>query len=445
MNLIDESFEEKIKKDNSKKISTIILIFMIILVISIVAIFIAIIYIQDNVLKLYINGNQNEKVKEMMVVEEDGTIYFPIKEIATYFGYESFDGEYTDKSENTSKCYVQSENEIANFALNSDKIYKLAISNNKTNYDYFYASKPVKAINGKLYATVDAIEDAFNIAFTNDTNNKKIYIYTMPYLIETYSARILDYGYEEISNNFTNQKTIFDSMLIVTRNQGKTYAVIDVSGNVIIEPKYDYIEFLPNSGNFLVQSNGKVGIISSKRETMVQILYDSLELIDKDLDLYIARKDNKYGIIDSKGNTKIYIEYDQIGIDNTAYESNDIKNRYLLDNEMIPVKKGNLWGTFDKNGKQILDFEYESFGYIASNNRDAINLLLIPEYDVMVARKDGKYTLISKSGKEICYPVLDAVYIKISAGNKHYYMDYEGETGANVIDFLETPEAKNNM
>ena len=444
MNLIDESFEGK-KTDNSKKTATIILIFIAILVSAIIATFVAIVYIQDNVLKLYINGSQNEKVKEMMVVEEDGTIYFPIKDIASYLGYESFDGEYTDKSESTSKCYIQSENEIANFALNSDKVYKLTISNNKTNYDYFYAPKPVKAINGKLYATVDTIEEAFNIAFTNDPENKRIYIYTMPYLIESYASRILDYGYEEISNVFTNQKTIFDNMLVVSRNQGKTYAVIDVNGNVIIEPKYDYIEFLPNSGNFLVQSNNKVGIISSKRETMIQILYDSLELIDKDLDLYIARRDDKYGVIDSKGNTKIYIEYDQIGIDNTRFETNDIKNKYLLDNGMIPVKKGNLWGTFDKDGNQILNFEYDSFGYIASSNRDAINLLLIPEYNVMVASKDKKYTLISPSGKEICYPVLDDVYMAINSGNKYYYMNYEGNTAVNVIDFLETPEAKNNM
>ena len=434
MNLIDENFEPK-KTDNSKKMARLILVLMVILIIAIISIFMAIVYMKDRVLKLYINGNLNEQVKSMMLVESDGEIYFPIKEIAPYLGYESFSGEYTDKSEDASKCYIQSEDEIANFALNSNKIYKLSI-NNTANYDYFYTSKPVKAVNGKLYATTDAIEEAFNISFTYDSNKQRIYIYTMPYLINVYSTRVLDYGYEAISENFTNKKTVLNDMLVVTKNEGKIYAVIDVKGNIVIEPKYDYIEYLPNSGDFLVQSNNKVGIISANKETKIQIMYDSLELIDKDTGLYLAKIDNKYGVIDSKGNIKIYIEYDQIGIDSTNFKQNDIKNGYLLDNGMIPARKDKLWGAFDKNGNKILEFEYDSFGYIASNNKDAINLLMIPEYNVMVASKNKKYTLINSVGEELCYPVLDDVYMRISSGKKYYYMNFSDNT-VNVEEFLD--------
>ena len=46
------------------------------------------------------------------MIENDGTIYVPIKEISSYFGYESYNGEYGDKSEELSKCYSESENEI---------------------------------------------------------------------------------------------------------------------------------------------------------------------------------------------------------------------------------------------------------------------------------------------------------------------------------------------
>lgn len=435
MNLIDESFEPQ-KKDNSKTISRVILAIIILLIIAIAGIFITIVYIQDSTLKLYVDGALNEKVKEMMVEEADGTIYFPIKDIASYLGYASFNGEYTDKSEDASKCYIQSENEIANFALNSNKIYKLTTSNNTSNYNYFYADKPIKAMNGKLYATVDTIQEAFNISFTYDVENKDIYIYTLPYLIEAYSANILDYGYEKISEEFVNQKTVLNNMLIVSKNS--SYAVIDIKGNAIIEPKYDYIQYLPNSGDFLVQSNNKVGIISAKKETKVPILYDSLELVDSDSGLYIAKKDNKYGIIDSNGNIKIYIEYDQIGIDISKFEKNDIKNKYLLDNGMIPVRKNQLWGAFDKNGNQILDFEYQSFGYVASTNKDAINLLIVPDYNVMVVRKDGKYTLVNSVGTELFLVVLDDVYMTISGGEKHYYMNYYGNIGVDVEEALDT-------
>lgn len=440
MNLIDESFQTK-KTDNYKKTAKIILAIIFILIIAIIGTFIAIVYIQDSTLKLYLNGNTNEKVKEMMVIENDGTIYFPIKDIAAYLGYESYNGEYTDKSEDASKCYIQSEDEIANFALNSNKIYKLTISNNNANYYYYYAAKPVKAMNGKLYATSDAIENAFNVSISYNADKQRAYIYTMPYLIDVYTAKVLDYGYETISDNFTNKKTVLNDMLIVTKNQNRTYGVIDVKGNAIIEPKYDYIEYLPNSGDFLVKSNNKVGIISAKRETKIQILYDSLELIDSSSGLYLAKKDNKYGVIDAKGNIKIYIEYDQIGIDSTQFEQNNIKNRYLLDNGMIPVKKDKYWGAFDKNGKQVLDFVYDSFGYIASSNKDAINLLLIPDYNMLVACQNKKYALINSAGEVQVNPVLDDVYMTISSGKKYYYMNVNDQT-LNVEEWLDSVGVK---
>ena len=440
MNLIDESFETK-KTDNSKKLAKIILAIIIVLVIAIIGIFIALVYIEDSTLKLYLNGSVNEKVKEMMLVESDGTVYFPIKDISAYLGYYSYNGEYADKSEDASKCYIENDDEIANFALNSNKIYKLTISDDDANYEYYYANKPVKAINGKLYATSDAIENAFNISFTYNVDKQRVYIYTMPYLIESYTARVLDYGYEAISDEFTSKKTILNDMLIVTKNKNKSYGVIDSKGNTIIEPKYDYIGYLPNSGDFLVKSNNKVGIISAKKETRIQILYDSLELIDSDSGLYLAKKDNKYGVIDAKGNIKIYIEYDQIGIDNSKFEQNNIKNKYLLDNGMIPVKKDKYWGAFNKNGNQILDFKYDSFGYIASSNKDAINLLLIPDYNILIACQNKKYALINSAGEEKVGPILDDVYITINSGKKYYYMNVNDQT-LNVEEWLDSVGVK---
>jgi len=441
MNLINEE-EQKPKEDSSKKLQKIVITFIIISIIAIVGIFMAIVYIQNSTLKFYINGVLNENAKQLIVVEEDGTIYFPIKEIATYLGYESYNGEYTDKSEDASKCYVQGEEEITNFALNSNKIYKLLISDKTANYEYFYISKPVKAINGKLYATTDAIEQAFNAVFINDTDSNTIGIYTMPHLIQAYSTKVLDYGYETIAEGYTNQKSVLEDMLIVTKNSGKTYAVIDVSGKTIIEAKYDNIEYLPNSGDFLVESNGRVGIISAKKQTKVQIIYESLELIDKDSGLYVAKRNNKYGVIDSNGKIKVYIEYDQIGIDNTKFSENDIKNKYLLDNGMIPAKKDEVWGAFDKNGNKVLEFQYESFGYIAQSNKDTENLLMIPEYNVMIAKRESKYTLISPVGTELCLPVLDDVYMTISAGKKYYYTNYEENIGIDVLQLLDALGAK---
>ena len=177
MNLMEESFQNREEK-KKKNITTIILIAIILLVVIIVSIAGYLVYLQNSTLKLALNGQQNEKIKQMLVFENDGTIYVPIKEISSHLGYESYNGEYSDKSEEPSKCYVQSENEVANFSLGSNKIYKLDLSKNEANYEYIYTKKPVKAINGVLYTTTEGLEKAFNVSFQYNQDNNRIYIYT---------------------------------------------------------------------------------------------------------------------------------------------------------------------------------------------------------------------------------------------------------------------------
>lgn len=422
MNLMEESFQNKeVKK--KKKITGIILGAIILLVILIIATVAYLLYIQSTNLKLTLDGSVNEKLKNILVIEDDGTIYVPIKDVAQYFGYDSYSGEYGDPSESSNKCYVQSENEVANFTLGSNKIYKLDLADQSENYEYRYSKKPVKAINGKLYATSETIEKAFNVIFQYEQEKNRIYIYTLPYLIEQYSPQVLDYGYAKISDSFVNQKAVLHDMIVVQKDESGKKGVLKTDGTAVLEPKYDDITYLEDVDDFLVKNNEKYGIISSKKETKVQIIYDKIELMDADAGLYLVQKDNKYGVMDFKGNIRIYIENDEIGVDTGRFEENGIKNKYILAGNLIPVKKDEKWGLYDKSGKQLVDFKYDSFGYIASNNKDAINLLVIPDYNVLVACQDDKYTLLNSSGEELfAAPVADDIYMTISGGKKYYYI-----------------------
>lgn len=422
MNLMEESFQNKEEK-KKKKITGIILGAIILLVILIIATVAYLLYIQSTNLKLTLDGTVNEKLKDILVIEDDGTVYVPIKDVAQYFGYESYSGEYGGTSESSNKCYVQNENEVANFTLGSNKIYKLDLADQSENYEYRYSKKPVKAINGKLYATSETIEKSFNVIFQYEQEKNRIYIYTLPYLIEQYSPKALDYGYAKVSDSFVNQKAILHDMIVVQKDEEGKKGVLKTDGTVVLEPKYDDITYLEDVDNFLVKNNEKYGIISSKKETKVQIIYDKIELMDADAGLYLVQKDNKYGVMDFKGNIRIYIENDEIGVDAGKFEENGIKNKYILAGNLIPVRKDEKWGLYDKSGKQLVDFKYDSLGYIVSNNKDAINLLVIPDYNVLVACEDSKYTLINSSGEELfAAPVADDIYMTISGGKKYYYI-----------------------
>ena len=421
MNLIEESFQTK--EEKKKKVATkIILVAIIAVVLVIVGIVSYLLYIQSTTLKLTLDGQANEKLKQLLVFEEDGTIDVPIKDVASYLGYDSFNGEYSDKSESQSKCYVQSkeETEIANFSLGSNVIYKLDLTKNNGDYEYAYIKEPVKAINGVLYTTTEGIEEGFNVSFTYDQDANRITIYTLPYLVQFYTPYALDYGYTEISEVFANQKAILDGMLVVSND--KAMGVIDTDGKNLLEAKYDNITYLPSVGDFLVETNRQVGVLAKNGQTKVDIIYNSLTLMDSDAGLYVASREGKYGVIDTNGVIKIFIENDQVGVDTTRFSQNNLKSKYLLADNLIPVKKGDYWGLFDINGKQVVNFEYDSFGYIASNSRDAYSLLVIPDYNVIVAGRDDKYTLINSSGEMLFGLVADDIYMTISGGERHYYI-----------------------
>ena len=440
MNLIEESFQTKEEK-NKKTAIRIVLAAIILVVILIIGIVSYMAYIKGQELKVSLDGNSNNDVKKMLVFE-NGTVYAPIKRISSYLGYNSYNGEYFEKSESSSKCYVESENEVANFELNSRKIYKLDLNARAENYEYVYSKEPVRAIGGELYASAEAIEKAFNVSFQYNEEKNSVQIFTLPYLVNFYNPYVLNWGYVGISEEFANQKAILKDMLVVTNNNRKV-GVLDTEGKSILEVKYSSITYLSSvgeGGDFLVEDNGKVGVMSKNRETKIQLIYDSIELLDLDAGLYVASKDGKYGVLDLRGKVIIYIENDEIGVDTSRFKENGIKNKYILAENLIPVRKDRKWGLCDTKGNLLVDYQYDSLGYTATSSRNALSLLVIPEYNVIVACKDKKYTLLNSIGEELFSgPVADDIYMTIDGGKKHYFIrandqEMDAEEYLNQID-----------
>ena len=426
MNLLDEDFSNN-KSNKTSNVKKIIIVFIILIFIAIIGIVAYMMYLQGSTLHVYIDNMENAEVKNLFVFEEDGTIYIPVRTISTYLGYNSYSGEYSNKSEDNSKCYVECEGEVANLTLNSNKIYKLHLEENINNYTYTYMYTPVKAINGELYITTDGMQKVFNTTFVYDQASNRIMINTTPYLITAYTNTILDYGYTKVSEVFENEKAVARNMLVVTDD--KYYGVINpIDGTEILECKYDDVRYQESTGDFIVCSDDKYGIIGTDKRTKVNINYDSIELMDYDAGLYLVSRNNRYGVIDLNGNIVIYTENDQIGVDISRFEENDLKTGYVLIDNLIPVMRNDKWGLFDTDGNQLVAFEYDSLGYIASSNREATNLLVIPNYNVIVACLNNRYTLLNASGEQPIRAFVDDIYMEINGGEKHYFMTANDNT-----------------
>ena len=445
MELFDEDFQSNEKIDNKKGL-TIVLVLIIFFIVMVLLIIGVMIYIKQTTLSVTLNGQESSMIKNMIKIDDENpqNVYVPIRKIAKTLGYNDYSGNYITKSEEKNQCYVENDNEVAMFTLNSKVIYK-TLKDGDSNFDYYTINNNDKdaviSIDGELYTTIDGIEKAFNVSWNNDIENKKMNIYTMPSLVEIYSSRIKNNYYNgingdyTISEDFTNQKATLQGMIIIEKEGSnssyKKVAVLDAStGDLILEPKYDEIQYLEHTKDFLVTADGKKGIISSQKRTIAKLQYDDIQLMDVDRKLYLVENSNKYGIIDFDGKKILDAEYNEIGIDNSKFKQNEIKSKYIIADTLIPVKNGEQWGFFDANGKQITEFKYDKIGYTTTNNKagSGYSLLVVPEYNVIVVGTNEKYTVMFIDGKEAWPMSCDSIYLSISGGVSSYLFEYNSDT-----------------
>lgn len=424
-----ELYEEVDNKKKSK-LPMIIGISLTVLIILIIVIIGTIIYLKQSVMQIIVNGqNKNEIEKLLYIPEDDNTkLYIPIRAIAKYLNYNDFRGDYKIKSEDSTKCYVKNENEIAMFTKDSDTLVK---TRGDSDYEYVKLEEKVLEKDGELYTTPSGIEKAFNTLFEYNANKKNINIYTMDYLNKMYASKLkIDGETVKLSEEYSDQKAIFEGLIIVIKNN--IYGVVDVeSGNPILEFKYEDIKYLPATSDFLVKSNNKYGVIGKDTSIKVRTVYDEIKIMDNQNELYLVKQNNLYGVIDTKGKTIISPEYKQIGIDISKFTQNGIENQYVLLNKIIPVKNNqDLWGIFDIKGQLVKDFIFTGIGCSSSNLSKIANsypAVVIPSYQVIIVEKDKHYNIITTSGEELIPTyVLETIYLKTNTetGENTFYMAY---------------------
>jgi len=437
IDLFEEELLKPKKKKTKIKTSTILLVAIALLSILCVATLVLIVYIKSTILTITIDGIESDSLKDIFIIEENNKVYIPIRRMGEYLNYETHNGDYIVLSEDPTKCYIKTEEELVSFTLDSNVLTK--VINGQT--QQIKVAEPIKEINGELCITSEGAKDAFNFKFYYDVAKKDMIIETLPYLYNGYSQAYQAEGYLPIEpETFKNKTAILDDMLIVKANNN-CYGVITVYGETLLETKYDNIEYLRETSDFLVESNGKKGIISKEKETKVALSYDSIQKVTNKNDIfYVVGKSNLYGLFDVEGKPIIYPEYERIGIDVNAYTQNGVTNGYILYNSLVPVRINNKWGLIDiTTGNKVANFVYDSFGCPNGKNNLArtYGVLNVSDYNLIVVNQGGKYNLMDVEGKWLFDGfILDSVYITTSEGKKTYYITI-GNKDTELIGFLE--------
>ena len=410
-----------------------------ILVVVTILIAVGIIYLKNSITTIQIDGVRNNELEKILYIEstEQGLqLYMPILKMAPILGYEGFNGDYLNKSEDKTKCHVISEYETAMFTKDSDTLIKIS---ENSEVEYITLNQPVFEKDGELYTTIDGIEKAFNIMFAHDEKFKNIDIFSMDYLIQFYATKL---KLEEYSTKFGDKKAIFESMLIIQDN--KKYGVINVeTGKKVLEAKYQEIEYLPATTDFIVKSNGKYGIVKKDTTVKVRTIYDEIKTMDNKNGLYLVKQNNSYGVINIDGDIVIAPEYKQIGTNIDRYTQNGVDNSFVLLNKIIPIKNhDDLWGFFDINGGKLIDFKYTGIGCTITSASNSYPVLVIPSYEIIVVQQEKFYNLVTSGGEQLAPDnTLNSVYLKSNAetGENQFFMTFnDNQKVVNVEEWLKS-------
>lgn len=449
MNIYEEQPNLEKDKAKSKKLMVMIGVAIAILFVLSIALIFYISYIEKNRFKCYIDDTKISLKSNVIIEnEKNNNFYVSLNDIAELIGYKKNNGEYKNPySEDTDKCYLQNKYETVSYITDSNQIYKTLLSGEQNaDYEYFEIDEPVFMSNNNMYTTIDGISKGCNLAYSYNRDNNTLRIYTMDYLSEAYAKSIPEseeiFKQDDI-NSYKNKKAILYDMIVVKNSNGK-YGVRNSGNDTIIGEKYKSISFEEDTEEFIVETEeGKFGIIDKSGQTRINPNYTSIKLISKDRGLYLVSQNSNtsrtvYGIINKNERTVVYIEYEQIGINKNEFPANNIDNQYILFGKCIPVKRSNKWGLLDLNGNTIASLEFDGFGCYtnSSKNNQANGLVIIPEYEAIVVKKDNLYGLYNSSGKELILPLVTDMYVINNSGENKYYLTYQGNT-MNVIEYLQ--------
>lgn len=436
----DENLIKEKQKSKSKKIMAIIFALILIVAIAVITLIVMLMSKTDNKLTVSINGKNVSYTSDTFLFAQDGSIYVSIRDIAPLVGYDAHNGEYKIDVEDTTKMYVEALDgtETTSFYLNSNIISKVA-PNTTEDYKNIKISEPVVTLNGKLYIISDGFSVAFNSLFGYDKIKNRITIQTLPNLVTAYTTRIADYGYSKISEDFNNQKALVYGMIVASKETNGKYGVITTSGNEIISPRYNKIQFVESAGEFIItNSSQKVGIAYGTGKTKITVSYDEIKVIDSTLGLYLVKSNNKYGVIDASEKFIVHIEYDQIGVETSSFTADNIKNQYILYDKIIAAKLNGKWILLDIEGNRLTNDEYDTVGFINKDIKDKVvnNALAIGDTNTIVVSKDGKYGGIDVKGNTLIQLRFDAIYSITSGGETSYYILYNN-TEYNAVELID--------
>lgn len=387
MTLLDQ--EIKKQQPKGKKIVLTLLIFSILALIMVIVMMMALAGKQTKSLSITINDAKVTIDEVLLATDERGVNYISIPKISKAIGFEYLTGEYKQYNEDTTntKGYLENQNQIIQFVADTNKIQKITPQSN-LDYEEYKLKNIILNKNNQLYIALEDLNVGLNIIYEYKIEDNQIILNTVDDLALGYNSSLpaeTNNLYTNINDSFNNKKAIAYDMLVVS-NQSQKLGVINRNDfSTIIGNKYSSIEFVESANVFIVSDNNKYGVIGkeSNKEPIINLNYEEVSIVSNSPICYQVKLAGRYGII-------------------------------------------------NKDGKPIINNDYESTGYNAQSPIEE-SVLTIKELGkdketALVVCKNGLYGLMSlDDGSVIADCILEKIYSKNENGEKIYCVQLQGK------------------
>ena len=215
----------------------------------------------------------------------------------------------------------------------------------------------------------------------------------------------------------------YEKNILKYEDHGK-FGIINLDGDVIVEPTYDEIDGLScKEGELLVKKDGKYGVINNKGVELIKIKYDYISGDEyytsqdgyKLSGYIIGEKTNngyRYGYMNSNQKILLNTDYNEIiRIGGISGEDTD-KNIFII------ARKNGQCGLI-KNKKVMIDFRYQDINYSGVDN------LFIVTRNVKSGVCDSKGKMILQAKYEEVN--VNDTYIYTVDNNNEVYFNLKGE------------------
>ncbi len=233
-----------------------------------------------------------------------------------------------------------------------------------------------------------------------------------------------------LSNGSNRLAKKIENVNYYTIYSGNKWGVVNSYGDIVVNPEYDEMIVIPDSAKDIFvctydvnYSTGeyKTKVINSKNKEIITgfdkidpiINYDQDNNVCYEKDVFLVQKDGKYGLINYSGKEILACEY------------SSIKPIYGIENSLVYEKDGKF-GLCDNLGNIIIEPNYKDIqrigydyknGYIVVNDQEKSGVIgfdkekiLEEKYDeikpisgenIYAVKENDKYIVINKDGEKI--------------------------------------------